>query len=44
MVTPGTNHPDKKNITPNEIALRTVIAFTRSVPVVLPGIMFLSGG
>jgi len=42
MVTSGTNHANKaSNI---EIAHRTVVALSRTIPPSVPGIMFLSGG
>ena len=44
MVTCGTSFPDKAKITPEEVGLRTAIAFSRSVLPSVPGIVFLSGG
>ncbi|CDI80998.1 Fructose-bisphosphate aldolase, related [Eimeria acervulina] len=41
MVTPGAQGP---KATPQEIALFTVRALSRTVPPALPGVMFLSGG
>eukprot|EP00331_Platyophrya_macrostoma_P021250 CAMPEP_0176445042 /NCGR_PEP_ID=MMETSP0127-20121128/23446_1 /TAXON_ID=938130 /ORGANISM="Platyophrya macrostoma, Strain WH" /LENGTH=357 /DNA_ID=CAMNT_0017830713 /DNA_START=2609 /DNA_END=3682 /DNA_ORIENTATION=+ len=42
MVTPGTNHGTKASNV--EIAQRTVVALSRTIPAAIPGIMFLSGG
>lgn len=44
MVTPGSTHKDRKTITAEEIALRTVAALSRSVYPAVAGILFLSGG
>ena len=44
MVTAGTLNPEKNNILPEEIALRSIIALKRTVVPAVPGIMFLSGG
>lgn len=44
MVTPGNAHPERKNITPQEIGTRTAIALSRTVVPALVGVMFLSGG
>lgn len=44
MVTPGTSNPDKANVTARDIAYRTVVALSRSVPPALVGVTFLSGG
>uniref|UniRef100_A0A915D052 Fructose-bisphosphate aldolase n=1 Tax=Ditylenchus dipsaci TaxID=166011 RepID=A0A915D052_9BILA len=43
MVTPGQSHP-KGNFTHADIALATVTALQRTVPVAVPGVVFLSGG
>nr|AAR09171.1 aldolase [Heterodera glycines] len=42
MVTPGQSHSPKA--TPDQIGLATVTALRRSVPIAVPGIVFLSGG
>ena len=44
MVTPGSTNPDAKNVTSAEIAWRTVLALSRTIPPAIPGVMFLSGG
>lgn len=44
MVTPGSKNPDKANVTAEEIATRTCIALSRTVPPALVGVVFLSGG
>jgi len=44
MVTPGTTNPDKAKVTARDIAYRTVIALSRTVPPALVGVVFLSGG
>jgi fructose-bisphosphate aldolase class I len=44
MVTPGTSHPERKKCTPSEIATRTVVALSRTMPPALVGVVFLSGG
>jgi len=44
MVTPGSKHPNRDKITPEEIGARTVKALSRTVPPALVGVMFLSGG
>ena len=41
MVTPGTDGP---KVPPGEIAEHTVRAIQRTVPVAVPGIVFLYGG
>ncbi|KAK5638018.1 hypothetical protein RI129_012313 [Pyrocoelia pectoralis] len=42
MVTPGQSHANRA--TPEEIAMGTVTALSRTVPPAVPGITFLSGG
>ena len=42
MVTPGQSCPMKA--TPEEVGVATVTALSRTVPAVVPGIAFLSGG
>merc|ERR1711923_312594 len=42
MVTPGQSCPQKA--TPAEVAKATVLAFSRTIPPAVPGIVFLSGG
>jgi len=42
MVTPGQSCP--KKATPEQVGLATVTALQRTVPVAVPGIVFLSGG
>jgi fructose-bisphosphate aldolase class I len=42
MVTPGTKCPTK--VSPEEIAVRTATALSRTVVPALVGIVFLSGG
>ncbi|KAI2795604.1 hypothetical protein BLOT_016164 [Blomia tropicalis] len=42
MVTPG--HDCQQKSSPNEVALHTITALSRTVPPAVPGIMFLSGG
>eukprot|EP00825_Cyclidium_porcatum_P020506 TRINITY_DN2320_c0_g1_i12.p1 TRINITY_DN2320_c0_g1~~TRINITY_DN2320_c0_g1_i12.p1 ORF type:complete len:360 (-),score=82.16 TRINITY_DN2320_c0_g1_i12:41-1120(-) len=44
MVTPGNKFPNKEKITAEEIATRTVVALSRTVPPAMVGVMFLSGG
>lgn len=44
MVTPGTSHPDRSKCTNAEIAKRTVLALSRTMPPALVGVVFLSGG
>jgi len=44
MVTPGSTNPNKANVSAKEIAEKTVLALSRTVPPAVPGIMFLSGG
>lgn len=44
MVTPGTSHPERSKATSAEIATRTVLALSRTMPSALPGVVFLSGG
>jgi len=42
MVTPGQSCPQKA--TPAEVAKATVLAFSRTIPPAVPGVVFLSGG
>jgi len=42
MVTPGQSCPQKA--TPAEVARATVLAFSRTIPPAVPGVVFLSGG
>lgn len=44
MATPGSTNPDAKKVSSAEIAWRTVLALSRTIPPAIPGIMFLSGG
>eukprot|EP01119_Soliformovum_irregulare_P019440 TRINITY_DN614_c0_g1_i1.p1 TRINITY_DN614_c0_g1~~TRINITY_DN614_c0_g1_i1.p1 ORF type:complete len:361 (+),score=121.55 TRINITY_DN614_c0_g1_i1:64-1146(+) len=44
MVTPGHSSPAYKTVTPEEVARATITVLQRTVPVSMPGIMFLSGG
>lgn len=44
MATPGSTNPDAKTVSSAEIAWRTVLALSRTIPPAIPGIMFLSGG
>jgi len=44
MVTPGSTHESRSTITAEEIAFRTVAAFSRTVVPATVGIVFLSGG
>lgn len=44
MVSPGTSNADKDKVTNQEIAHRTVLALSRTVPPALVGVVFLSGG
>lgn len=44
MATPGSTNPEGKNVGAAEIAWRTVLALSRTIPPAIPGIMFLSGG
>jgi fructose-bisphosphate aldolase class I len=44
MATPGSTFPDAKKVSAAEIAWRTVLALSRTIPPAIPGIMFLSGG
>jgi len=44
MVTPGHSSPDYKNTTPEQIAKATVVVLQRTLPVAVPGVVFLSGG
>jgi len=44
MVTPGHSHSSYKTCTPEQIARATVTVLQRTLPPVVPGVMFLSGG
>jgi fructose-bisphosphate aldolase class I len=44
MVTPGSSYPNRASVSAKEIAEKTVLALSRTVPSAVPGIMFLSGG
>jgi fructose-bisphosphate aldolase class I len=44
MATAGSTNPEGKNVGAAEIAWRTVLALSRTIPPAIPGIMFLSGG
>ncbi len=44
MATPGSTNVEGKNVTSAEIAWRTALALSRTIPPSIPGIMFLSGG
>ncbi|KAF5314988.1 hypothetical protein D9619_006987 [Psilocybe cf. subviscida] len=41
---PGLKHPSRATVTPEEIAMATASVISRSVPIAVPGVMFLSGG
>jgi len=44
MVTPGSNDPNRPNVSAREIAEKTILALSRTVVPAVPGIVFLSGG
>jgi fructose-bisphosphate aldolase class I len=44
MVTSGASFPGRDQVSPREIAEKTAIVLSRTVPPAVPGIMFLSGG
>jgi len=44
MITPGYSSAEYKTCTPEQIAKATVTALQRTLPVAVPGVMFLSGG
>jgi len=44
MVTPGKQCPDGDKVTPEEIAIRTATALSRTAVPALVGVTFLSGG
>jgi len=44
MITPGHSHASYKTTKPEEVAKETVRVLQHTVPVAIPGIMFLSGG
>jgi len=44
MVTPGHSSPEYKTTKPEEIGRATVTVLQRTVPVAVPGVVFLSGG
>jgi len=44
MITPGHSNPAYKTTKPEEIGKQTVAVLQHTVPVAIPGIMFLSGG
>jgi len=44
MVTPGSTNSERSKVTPVEIAHRTALALSRTVPPALVGVTFLSGG
>jgi fructose-bisphosphate aldolase class I len=41
---PGLKHPSRETVTPEDIAMATASVISRSVPIAVPGVMFLSGG
>ena len=41
MVTPGNKFPNKEKITAEEIATRTVVALSRTVPPAMVGVMVI---
>ncbi|KAF9561358.1 aldolase [Agrocybe pediades] len=41
---PGLKHPSREKVTPEQIALATATMISRSVPIAVPGVLFLSGG
>ncbi|KAF8073620.1 hypothetical protein FPV67DRAFT_756670 [Lyophyllum atratum] len=41
---PGLKHESRKTVTPEEIAVATATVISRSVPIAVPGVVFLSGG
>jgi fructose-bisphosphate aldolase class I len=44
MITPGSTNANRKNVSPQEIAEKTILALSRTLPAAVPGFMFLSGG
>jgi len=44
MITPGSNNANRKNVSPQEIGEKTILALSRTLPAAVPGVMFLSGG
>jgi fructose-bisphosphate aldolase class I len=44
MVTPGSTNADRAKVTEHEIAYRTCLALSRTLPPAMVGVMFLSGG
>jgi fructose-bisphosphate aldolase class I len=44
MITPGHSNPTYKTTKPEEVGKETVKVLQRTIPVAIPGIMFLSGG
>jgi fructose-bisphosphate aldolase class I len=44
MVTPGSSDPNRASVSAREIAEKTILALSRTVPPAVPGITFLSGG
>jgi len=40
---PGLKHASRDKVTPEEIALATATVISRSVPIAVPGVVFLSG-
>ena len=44
MITPGATNKNRANVTPQEIAHKTVVALSRTLPAAVPGVNFLSGG
>jgi len=44
MITPGAGNANRSSITPQEIAHKTIVALSRTLPPAVPGVMFLSGG
>jgi len=44
MITPGATNANRSKVTPQEIAHKTIVALSRTLPAAVPGVMFLSGG
>lgn len=44
MVTPGSTNADKAKVSEYEIATKTALALSRTIPPALAGVFFLSGG
>jgi fructose-bisphosphate aldolase class I len=44
MITPGSTNANRAQVTPQEIAQKTILSLSRTLPAAVPGVMFLSGG